>query len=306
MSLVSVIVPFLDPNEDFFRQAIASVQAQTLKDWELILVDDGSGKQATESALRLVESSLGKVKYFEHEDHRNRGTSASRNLGLSKASGRYVAFIDADDIWTQSKLEQQIEILEANSDASMVFGNSLYWYGWTGLPRDDARDYVPSLGNDDLQLVNPPRYLTLALRDRVIVPCPSSVVARLDAVRACGGFEDSFTGSYDDQVFYAKLWLRHPIYAASRCWDKYRQHPNSLCAQLNEAKAEEARLMYLTWLIEYLREQSYEGTGVWRAALVERHLCTSGGVGLTYRRARRFVRRTFARTPHRGTEGPGS
>jgi glycosyltransferase involved in cell wall biosynthesis len=295
MPLVSVIVPFLDPDEDFFREAIGSVRAQSVGDWELLLVDDGSGVRATEFALRVAESCPGKIRYLEHEGHRNRGISASRNLGLRNAGGRYAAFIDADDLWIETKLERQTEVLETNPEASMLFGNSLYWYGWTGLTSDAEQNHVPSLGTHTLAIVDPPQYLTLVLRGRVAVPCMNSVIARLDAVMGCGGFEDSFPGLYEDQAFYAKMWLRYPVYVMSECWDKYRRHPNSMTIQADRAKAlDEARLAYMNWLNDYLREQGYEGTEVWRAARTERLVCAAGGVGRIYRRTRRLARRALA------------
>src|SRR5262249_12893548 len=96
--LVSVVVPFLDAGR-FLRQAVASVFAQTYPSWELLLGDDGSGDESTETALRLAERHPATVRYFEHEDHANRGPSASRNVGLRAAKGEYIAVLDADDVW---------------------------------------------------------------------------------------------------------------------------------------------------------------------------------------------------------------
>ena len=77
---VSVITPFLD-NEIFLPEAIESVLAQTFKDWEYLLVDDGSGPKATAIAKQYANRFPGRVRYLEHARHLNRGISASRNLG---------------------------------------------------------------------------------------------------------------------------------------------------------------------------------------------------------------------------------
>src|SRR5262245_49569485 len=96
--LVSVIMIFLNA-ERFFLEAIESVFAQTYSNWELLLIDDGSTDGSTEIALRYAKNSPEKVRYFEHNGHCNRGTAASRNLGLSQARGDYIAQLDADDVW---------------------------------------------------------------------------------------------------------------------------------------------------------------------------------------------------------------
>jgi glycosyltransferase involved in cell wall biosynthesis len=98
LPLVSVIIIFLD-EERFIQEAIESVFAQTYSHWELLLVDDGSKDASTQIARRCAETNPGRVRYLEHEDHRNRGMSASRNLGLQHAKGDFIAFLDADDVW---------------------------------------------------------------------------------------------------------------------------------------------------------------------------------------------------------------
>jgi glycosyltransferase involved in cell wall biosynthesis len=60
--------------------------------------------------------------------------SASRNLGLRHAKGEYIAFLDHDDIWLPNKLQDQVEILEAQPEAGMMYGRTRFWHGWTGNP----------------------------------------------------------------------------------------------------------------------------------------------------------------------------
>src|SRR6266508_1759684 len=96
--LVSVVIIFWNADR-FLREAIESVFAQAHTKWELLLVDDGSTDRSTEIARTYAHRYPGTVHYFEHHDHQNRGMSASRNLGIRNAQGKYIAFLDADDVW---------------------------------------------------------------------------------------------------------------------------------------------------------------------------------------------------------------
>src|SRR5262249_52989515 len=107
---------FLDEDK-FIRDAIESVFAQSYVSWELFLIDDGSADGSTVIARRFAEQHSDKVRYLEHEGHRNLGMSASRNLGLRHAEGSYVSFLDADDVWLPSKLEEQVAIMNSQPRA---------------------------------------------------------------------------------------------------------------------------------------------------------------------------------------------
>src|SRR5262249_43659184 len=117
--LVTVIVIFLDEAR-FIREAIDSVFAQTHQQWELLLVDDGSRDQSSGIARSIADQHPEKIWYLEHAGHQNLGMSASRNLGIRHAKGKYIAFLDADDVWWPVKLEQQLAILRAYPSAEMV------------------------------------------------------------------------------------------------------------------------------------------------------------------------------------------
>src|SRR6266536_2693170 len=158
--VVSVIIIFWNA-ERFIQEAIESVLMQAYANWELLLVDDGSTDGRTDIARRHAHQYPGRVNYFEHPGHRNRGMSASRNLGIRNAQGAYIAFLDADDVWLPNILEEQVGILEAYPEAAMVYGPIEYWYSWTGNPEDCERDYVEKLGVTPNAVIEPPKLLPL-------------------------------------------------------------------------------------------------------------------------------------------------
>jgi glycosyltransferase involved in cell wall biosynthesis len=265
--LVSVVLIFWNAAA-FLREAIESVLAQSYPCRELLLVDDGSSDGSTEIARQYAAHHPGQVRYFEHAGHANLGMSASRNLGIRQAQGSYVAFLDADDMWFSSALEDQVAILQAHPAAAMVYGPIQWWYSWTGKPEDGGRDHVERLGVPADSVIDPPRLLPLFLRDKAAVP--SGVLVRRGVVESVGGFEDQFRGEYEDQVFCAKICLEASVYAAGRCWYRYRQHPDSCVLrgqQTGETHA--ARLRFLNWLGEYLTERKVRDRAVWRALELE-------------------------------------
>jgi glycosyltransferase involved in cell wall biosynthesis len=114
--LVSILMASYN-HEKYISEAIESVLSQGFKDFELIIVDDGS----EDSSKRIIETYKKKdrrVQAFFHE--RNRGIAKTLNHCLAEAKGKYVAFIDSDDVWVESKLEKQLAILN-NNDSIVVW-----------------------------------------------------------------------------------------------------------------------------------------------------------------------------------------
>lgn len=264
--LVSVIVPFLNTH-NFIQESIESVLAQTYNNWELLLVDDGSSDGSTEIAQQYAKQYPDKVRYLEHEGHQNRGASASRNLGLRNANGKYIAFLDADDIWLPSNLEHFVTSLEIHPEADMVYGPTQWWYSWTGNSEDIERDLIWPLGIQPNTLVKPPELIVpLFFSQTVAVPCTCSLLIRRDKLETIGVFEEDFRYIYTDQVFYAKIFLKIPVFITGECGAKYRQHSDSSCAVVEKTgKAFAARSKFLHWLEKYLAEQKVEDPKIWQA-----------------------------------------
>lgn len=108
-SKISVIIPFYS-NIDWLFEAIESVLNQTYQDFEIIIVNDGSPEVDTDLIDKFCNNN--KIKYFRKS---NGGPASARNYGLKKATGKYIAFLDSDDIWDPNKLEKQVAFMEANS-----------------------------------------------------------------------------------------------------------------------------------------------------------------------------------------------
>jgi glycosyltransferase involved in cell wall biosynthesis len=263
--------------EKFIHEAIESVFAQTYNGWELLLVDDGSGDSSTAIARQWAQQYPQKVRYFEHDGHQNRGMSASRNLGIRHASGEYIAFLDADDVYLPAKLEQQVTVLNAQPTAAMIYGPTQHWYSWTGKAEDRRRDTMRKLGVTPDSLIQPPRLPTLFLRREAQTPGTCGVLVRRKAIERIGAFEESFRGMFEDQVFFYKVCLSAPVFVESGCWSRYRQHPHSHARVMYRAGQYDrkegpnpASRVFLSWLKEYLTEQRVLDAELWNA--LERQL----------------------------------
>jgi len=249
--LVSVIIIFYN-TEKFIEEAIDSIFAQRYQNWELLLVDDGSTDNSTDIAGRYASQFPGKVSYLAHDNHENRGMSASRNLGVKKSHGEYIALLDADDVWLPHKLEQQVTLLNQHPEAGMIYAPTLHWYSWNGSGNKQT-DFVPELGISPNILAKPPTLLKLFLQNKMKPPGTCSVLFRREISQKVGGFEAAFQGLYEDQVFFAKICLNFPVYVTEEYSAKYRQHPDSCWyVGLRNRETHDAELTYLNWLAKYI------------------------------------------------------
>lgn len=270
--LVSVIVPFFNAGR-FLEETIASVFAQTYEHWQLLLIDDGSSDDSTDIARRYAQEYPGRVYYFDHHQHRNKGVCCSRNLGVKQATGHYVALLDADDVWLPHKLERQLAIFRVHPAAGLVFGVSQYWVSWTGKPEDSQNDSMPGLGIKLDTLFRPPSLLlSLYPLGRGGAPCPSDLLLARELVERVGGFEEQFDAQrvyqlYEDQAFLVKAYLAAPVFAAGECWTKYRMHANSCMSRFlhDDERHAASRSFFCDWLEKYLAERGIENREIWSA-----------------------------------------
>ena len=266
--LVTAIAIFLN-EEEFLPEAIESVIAQTYDNWELLLVDDGSTDKSCAIAQQYADRYPDKIRYLQHPNGENRGMSASRNLGIARAKGKYISHLDGDDVWVASKLEEQVAILESHPTAAMVYGPLRRWYTWNNNPQDIVREDFFGFGIDGVHpyadsLVAPPKILQLFLEDEFFIP--GGILIEKAAVEAVGCGEEDFRGMYEDTVVLVKICLNYPVYVSSQSWYKYRMHPES-CTHVSWLKGEDnaAQLRYTDWVENYLTQQQVTDKGVWQA-----------------------------------------
>jgi len=140
MPLVSIVMPTFN-RADTIRRAIASIQAQSVRDWELIVVDDGS----IDDTAALIAGMDPRLKIIRQE---NRGSAVARNTGLRQSTGKYIAFLDSDDEWLPHHLELCLAFLRAHPEEAFVttiFLEDLGQGRFVNHPGIEISEWHPSL-----------------------------------------------------------------------------------------------------------------------------------------------------------------
>lgn len=113
---VSIIIPVYNA-EKYIRDTVASVQAQTYENWEILMIEDSSADNSRQVTEELAAMDPKRIHAFSKE---NEGAAKARNFGLAKATGRFIAYLDADDLWSPDKLEKQLAYME-ETEAAFCF-----------------------------------------------------------------------------------------------------------------------------------------------------------------------------------------
>ena len=202
MTLVSVVVPHYN-RTDWLKAAVESVLAQSLDDFELIIVDDGSDEEAPG-----LDSSRDKRIRYVRQAHR--GVSVARNHGMSLATGKYIAFLDSDDVFLPEKLQVQVEHMDANPE--IVLSHTSY-------QRMDA-------AGDDLENIASGTFAG-RVYPRIVTYCPiatPTVMLRRDAFERLGLAFPESTSVGEDNILWIDIARRHEILGIDRVLTKVRIH----------------------------------------------------------------------------------
>jgi glycosyltransferase involved in cell wall biosynthesis len=210
--LISVIIPAYNAQETI-KRTIKSALNQTFSDFELIIVNDGS----QDSTLEIVSSIFDpRLKVFSYP---NSGAAVGRNRGFSHSVGEFIAFLDADDLWTSDKLEAQLKALQANPEAAVA-------YSWT----DHIDECDRFLRECSHFTANGNVYAELLLCCFVV--SGSNTLIRRQAFIDIGGFDESLPASQDFDL-YLRLAARYKYVAVPAVQVLYRLSDSSMFSDLH-------------------------------------------------------------------------
>lgn len=202
---VSIIMPCYNAAEHLPR-SVGSVQAQTLPDWELIIVDDGSKDQSWETLQGLAASDR-RIRVFRQD---NAGAASARNHGLREARGAYTAFLDADDTWHPDFLGAMVAALSMDPDAGIAY------CGWQNLGLDKGRD-DPFI---------PPDYEGPGKTEHLLGGCRWPIhgaLVRSQLIQDIGCFDETLSSCMDYDL-WLRLGTRHRLVRVPRVLAYYHHH----------------------------------------------------------------------------------
>jgi len=206
---VSVIIPTYR-HRDFIERTLASVFAQTLADYEVIVVNDGSPDDTRAVLAPYVEAE--RITYIEQA---NQGQSRARNAGLARAAGEYIAFLDDDDVWPSDKLASQVAFLDSQPAVGMVGGT------FQRIDADDTRGtlgpFHESITFETLFTANP-------------FHSPGQTLIRANLLKDIGGLNSSIWGA-DDWDLWFRIAKRAAIVMRNEVALYYRLHPGNASKQ---------------------------------------------------------------------------
>jgi glycosyltransferase involved in cell wall biosynthesis len=208
---ISIIIPVYNGKATIL-ETIASVQQQTFSDIEIIVINDGS----TDSTLELLKSIQDeRLKIFSYE---NGGLPVARNRGISHATGEFIAFLDADDMWTPDKLELQLAALQQHPEAGVA-------YSWTYFKYDEE-EYSYA---DESSFFEGDVYADLLVRN--FLHNGSNPLIRRQAIESVGFFDPTLK-SCEDWEFYLRLAVNWDFVLVRKAQIIYRQSSSSMTSKV--------------------------------------------------------------------------
>lgn len=222
MPIISVILPVYN-GERTIQETIASVLRQTFSDFELIVINDGSQDSTLDIVKRIPDPRLKVLSYP------NAGLAASRNRGIAQAVGDYIAFIDADDLWTPDKLEAQFQALQNNPHAALA-------YSWTDFI-DESSQFIHTGSH---LTVNGNAYAHLLLVN--FLENGSNPLIRQPILTQVAGFDESLSAA-EDWDLWLRLAANYPFVCVPKPQILYRVSLTSMTANVTRQKRETLKVI---------------------------------------------------------------
>lgn len=217
MPLISVVIPVFN-GEKTIAETIAAVLQQSWTDFELIIINDGSQDQTLAEIAQFPDD---RIQIFSYS---NAGLAASRNRGIAQATGEFITFLDADDLWTSDKLSAQVQALNATPEAVLA-------YSWTDYINESSAflqsgTHITAQGDV---------YETLLVNN--FVESGSNAMIRKEIFAEVGEFDTTLTAA-EDWEMWLRIAARYPFVAVPQVQVLYRRSANAMSANLTRQEQE--------------------------------------------------------------------
>jgi len=216
--LVSIIIPTFN-RALFLKETLESINKQTFLNYEVIVIDDGSSNDEANKVCEFFE----KVSYFKIKN--SGGPAKPRNIGIQKAKGKYLAFLDDDDLWLPTKLEKQVVVLENNPDFGLVHG---------------CCEVIDEKGRFQNRIIGRPGSIDVKHGDvsmrmignwTIMMPTP---LVRKEVIDKVGFFNEEMPPAGEDTEYWTRCSFETQFYYIDEPLVKYRVHATNLSADVQK------------------------------------------------------------------------
>lgn len=281
--LVSIISPTYN-HEKFIAECIESVLAQTYRNWEMIIIDDGS-IDSTYSIACDYSNKDSRIKAFTQKNIGIFRLGESYNFALSQSTGKYVAVLECDDVWVPGKLELQVEALELNPECVLSWGKA-------NLAAVDLsyNYYLAPINDMDVSLFyNRPAGTFLKILFKTLIPALTLVI-RSDALHDIGGFKQGFNLPLVDIPTTLELMMRGGFAYVDKPLGSWRIYPGQVTKTYTGLMTSSVYALILSFLERF--PDFFEKNGISKK-MIDNHF--KNGMVIGYSRSGRYklIRKDF-------------
>lgn len=218
---LSIIIPIYNGSE-FLKSLINTIINFTIDDFECVFIDNNS----TDDSVEMLQELLKSVSFsyvLLHE--KKQGAGHARNTGISHAKGKYLAFLDCDDVILPQKFIRDLRIFESNPEVDFVFCRAKRFY-------QDGRELLHPITSIKPGINHPPALGMIWLRNFFCLQGPGSVVVKKNVIDSLGGFDTAITG--EDAFLFIRMGLKYTGYFYNETFFHYFRHPQSTISKTNK------------------------------------------------------------------------
>lgn len=251
---VSVIVPTFN-RKDLLKEALDSIKEQTFKDWECIIVDDGSA-DGTLDLVKEYERQDCRFRYFRRPSHFIKGAASCRNFGLAKSRGRYIQWLDDDDLISEDKFELQVTSLKKLAD-EYYFTTCAWDLFWPGK-KLDLKIFFP-----EDKVIPPKEFFKILRQNQTFLPASTYLIPYKLSVNA-GPWNTLLTLNDDAEYFTRVLLQAKGLHFTSGGYALYREHSGIRLSRKNDMEGLESFFLSLRLMHAHLLKQQIKAKSFFR------------------------------------------
>lgn len=233
---------------DFIKETIQSVLEQTYSNWELLVVDDGSSDDSVAIIKEFCQKD-GRIKLFQHPDCSNRGLKETILLGLEKADGDWVAFLESDDIWDKNYLAEKVEVLRKHPGAKVIF-NDVEMFGDDGVIKDYEKYF--KMNRKILGTKKYPANIFGGFSFQNLIPTFSCAMVEKTALKSADF--NSSVPAFLDHWIWAHLAYDNDFYYIDKKLTKWRMHSKSYIEKSEKGNRKE----FLPSLLKSFQDKGFK------------------------------------------------